>query len=156
MAHPTTKLAPFALFALLLPCLGQPVHAQAPDGPRQAIVAEIARLDSIWLNAYVTADVEAVRRIIADDFVGQIYQTIMGKEALLERVAASRGVEAMLLDTLVVQVYDDVAVAHARRRSVSRPSGERVESRFVYTDVYRYRGGRWQCFTGQSAPVPDG
>lgn len=150
----TTFLA--ALVLLSLPAPGRCVAAQAPDGPREAIVAEVARLDSIWLNAYVTADVEAVRPIVADDFVGQIYQTVMGKDELLDRVATATGVEAMILENRVVNVYGDVAVVHARRRQISRDGDVRTESHFVYTDVYRYRDGRWVCITGQSAPVVEG
>lgn len=141
-----------ALFPLLC---ASPLVAQGPDAPPAEIVAEIARLDSIWLNAYVTADVEAVRPILANDFEGQIFQTILDKDEVLERVATSSGVEAMLLDHRVINVYGDVAVVHARRSSVSRDGGQRVRSRFVYTDVYVWRDGRWQCITGQSAPVPD-
>lgn len=141
--------------ALLLSLVAIPgaLGGQSPDGPREAIVAEIARLDSLWLNAYVTADVEAVRPILADDFVGQVYQTMMDKDEILARVATSRGVEASILEKLVVNVYDDIAVAHAVRRTVSRGEAGPVESRFAYTDVYRYRDGRWECFTGQSAPI---
>lgn len=143
-----------AVAALLLAGSAAPGAAQGPDAPWEAIVAEIARLDSVWLNAYVTADVEAVRPIVADDFSGQLLQTIVDKQGLLDRVAGATGVEAMLLDTLVVNVYGDVAVAHARRRRVSRTEEGAVEWPFVYTDVYLYRDGRWQCITGQSAPVP--
>jgi len=133
-----------------------PLAGQRPDGPSADIVTEIARLDSIWLNAYVTADAEAVRPILADDFVGQVVETLLNKRDMLARVAASSGVEASILDRLVVNVFDDVAVAHAVRRSISHDdSGNRVVTRFAYTDVYVYRDGRWQCITGQSAALPD-
>lgn len=133
-----------------------PLAAQRPDSPRSDIVAEIARLDSIWLTAYVTADVEAVRPIIADDFVGQVVETLMDKRDLLERVGASTGLEASILERLVVNVFGGVAVAHGVRRSITRDSaGSPVETRFAYTDVYVYRAGRWQCITGQSAALSD-
>lgn len=151
--HTTSRRIGPLLFVLLAGSAA-PGGGQAPDGPRELIVAEIARLDSVWLDAYVTRDVESVRGIVADDFVGQIFQTIMDKDDLLAAVARSERVEAMLLDNLVVNVYEDVAVAHARRRRVTRTPQGLVESPFVYTDVYLFRDGRWQCITGQSAPVP--
>jgi ketosteroid isomerase-like protein len=116
-------------------------------------VAEIARLDSVWLNAYVTADVDAVRPILAEDFVGQIYDTVMDREDLLDRVANATGVEETNLESLVVNIFAEAAVVHAVRRDVVRRDGETVESRYAYTDVYVYRNGRWQCITGQSAPI---
>lgn len=140
---------------ILLSASTAPVRAQAPDASREDIVREVTRLDSIWLAAYVTADVEAVRPILADDFVGQIHMTIMDKEAVLARVASSTDVEAMRLDALVVNVYGNVAVAHARRTRVTRSADGPVEARFAYTDVYQYRDGRWVCITGQSAPALD-
>ena len=143
--------------ALVLPLVvGTALHAQSPEGPRDAIVDEIARLDSIWLNAYVTADAEAVRSILADDFVGQIHDTIMDKAGVLDRVRTASDVRAMALDRLVVNVYGDVAVAHAIRRQVTSAASGLRESRFAYTDVYQYREGRWRCITGQSAPIDDG
>ncbi|MDX1395379.1 MAG: nuclear transport factor 2 family protein [Gemmatimonadota bacterium] len=131
------------------------LSAQSPDSPREDIVAEIARLDSIWLNAYVTADVEAVMPILADDFEGQIYDTVMGREELLDRVAGSRGLVSTRLEALVINVYEDVAVAHARRLNERRVGDSLTVERFVYTDVYIWRDERWQCITGQSAPVLD-
>lgn len=146
---------------LLLSCCAflwaAPLASQAPGAPPAEIVAEVTRLDSIWLNAYVTADVEAVRPIVADDFQGQLHTQLVDRDELLERVAGTTGVEAMPLDRLVVHVHDDVAVAHGSRRRVSSDAnGARVESRFVYTDVYVWRDGRWQCITGQSAPADEG
>lgn len=142
--------------AMLLAGFTVPLAAQRPESPLADIVAEIARLDSTWLTAYVTANVEAVRPIIADDFTGQVVETLMNKRELLERVGASTGVEASILDRLVVNVFGDVAVAHGLRRSVTRDTaGSRVETRFAYTDVYVYRDDRWQCITGQSAALPD-
>jgi hypothetical protein len=134
------------------------VHGQAPapDAPRQEIVAEILRLDSIWLNASVTADAEAVRPILADDFVGQVSGTLFDKEGLLERVANSVGVIGVPAERVVVNVYGDIAVAHAVRRRIVRVGGDEVTSRFAYTDVYRYREGRWVAITGQSAALPGG
>ena len=150
--HRPRSARPTAL-TLLLSLTGPGLAlAQAPGSPVAEIQAEIARLDSIWLNALVTADVEAVASVLADDFVGQVVETIMDKDAILERTAASTDTEAMLLDNLVVNVYGDVAVAHAVRRSVSNAG---VESRFAYTDVYRFRDGRWLAITGQSAALPN-
>jgi hypothetical protein len=153
-ARPTPGPTIIAIFTLGF--AAGPLSAQAPGSPPELIVAEITRLDSIWLNAYVTADVEAVRPILASDFEGQIYQTMMGRDELLSRVADASGVLSTSLESLVINVYDDVAVAHARRRNRRSVGGEIVEERFVYTDVYVFRDGRWQCITGQSAPVTDG
>jgi len=144
------------LLALLVSGRAARVAGQAPGSPREEIVAEIARLDSVWLGAYLTADVEAVRPILADDFVGQIYDTVMDRDDLLARVAGASGLEETTLESLVINVYDEVAVAHAVRRQVSREEGRRVTSRYAYTDVYAYRDGRWQCITGQSAPIHEG
>ena len=142
------------LASLLAATIVPAAAAQGPGWPRAQIVAEITRLDSIWLNAYVTADVDAVRPIIADDFMGQIYRTVMDRDDMLGRVAESTGVEATSVEQLVVNVFDEVAVAHAVRRNVLR--GGNGVSRFAYTDVYVYREGRWQCITGQSAPIAEG
>jgi hypothetical protein len=142
------------LASLLAATIVSAAAAQGPGSPRAQIVAEITRLDSIWLNAYVTADVDAVRPILADDFAGQIYRTVMDRDDMLGRVAASTGVEATIVERLVVNVYDEVAVAHAVRRNILR-DGSGV-STFAYTDVYVYREGRWQCITGQSAPIVEG
>lgn len=145
--------AAIRLLALVLPSIATPVAGQAPGSPREQIVAEITRLDSVWLDAYLTADVEAVRPILADDFVGQIYHTVMDRDQLLARVAAASGLQETTLESLVVNVYEEVAVTHAVRREVSLEEGRPVESRYAYTDVYAWRDGRWQCITGQSAPI---
>lgn len=145
-----------ALFCTTVFVWSRPLAAQSPSGPRSAIEAEIARLDSTWLSAYVTRDVEAVRPILADDFVGQVYQTMMDKDDILARVAGASGVLATRVDRLIVNVYGDLAVAHALRTDTHAGESGPREVRYAYTDVYRFRDGRWQCITGQSAPVADG
>ena len=129
------------------------LEAQAPGSPQAAIVAEIERLDSLWLHAYVSRDVATVDAILDEDFVGQIAGQISDKAGVLAGVAASETLE-MGLERIRVNVFGDVAVAHAVRRSTARTPDGPLESRFAYTDVYRWNGVRWVCFTGQSAPLP--
>ncbi len=155
MAHVRSVRITRLTQAFLLSALFLPLHvlAQSPDADAEAIKAEIARLDSIWLNAYVTNDVSAVRRILADDFVGQIVGTIQDKDGVLAGVGSSQGLLGMPLDHRVINLYGDVAVVHARRRRVELVDGVRQESPFAYTDVYRYRDGQWLGITGQSATI---
>lgn len=132
------------------------LHGQGPPSAADdATSAHLVRLDSIWLGAYATQDVEAVRPILADDFVGQLGSTLVDKRDILEAVAGSTDVVAMPLERITVNVYGDVGVVHAERgRTVRLPDGTLEESRFAYTDVYQRRGDRWVCITGQSAPLP--
>lgn len=139
------------------PVLAQPATGiPTPEDDVERIRAEIARLDSIWLNAYVTGDAEAVRPVLADDFLGQVYVTLMDKETILARVASSTGLLSTRLERFEVRVFGDVAAAHAIRVDTWSEGDGRRDERYAYTDVYRFREGRWECITGQSAPVTGG
>jgi ketosteroid isomerase-like protein len=140
--------------ALLLVATPALVRAQEPGSDRDSVVAEIIRLDSLWLNAYVTRDVEAVRGILADDFRGQTRDTPVDKADILRGVAES-ATTSMTLERITVSTFGDIAAAHAIRHSTDRTSdGASTETRFAYTDVYRWQDGRWVCITGQSAALP--
>lgn len=162
-SEPSARLRPVVLafggttasFVLLLFACAS-IHGQAnPIAADEAIATELARLDSIWLASYATQDVEAVERILAPDFVGQLGATMVDKQAILEGVAGSTEVVGMPLERISVNIFGDVGVVRAVRRIIVQlEDGTLEESRFAYTDVYRRREDRWLCITGQSASLP--
>jgi hypothetical protein len=95
-----------------------------------------------WAESVASGDPSAVERIIADDFLdvnpkGRLYDK--GKMIADTRIARSY-FGANRLNKAKVRSYSDIAIAQ-RNESWQRHDGEC--GRFVWTDTWIRRNGRW-------------
>jgi ketosteroid isomerase-like protein len=121
---------------------------------RGHIEQELIELEKRWNDAYRRKDVAMLNSILADDIV-IIYGD--GTRATKSQDIASIGVEEQIesstLDDFQVQVYGDTAVVMSRLTSSGVRHGKKFTAQFRYVDIYRKRGGRWQCVVTQNTRI---
>jgi hypothetical protein len=138
-----------ALMIAALSLVFASVNAQNEDDQLRA--TERARLRSL-----VEADVEAARRMHADDF--QLVDpsgATSSKEQYLGQVASGElDYVTWEPETIDVRRYGDGAVLRYRAQAQAIFRGQRIPLRsFWHTDVYEKRNGRWQAVWSQATLV---
>jgi len=115
---------------------------------------EIIKLFADGDRALITADVEELRRIYADDYAQQDEAgTISNRQEVIDRLTsgAIRFVSMTSTGRRIRLLRDDVAVVHGSEDDVVEQGGKRVLARYVYMDVVMKRGGKWQIVASQLA-----
>lgn len=128
-----------------------------------AIQAEVLNVERDWFRAGETYDVEAIRRIVADDAVLVYPDGTSGTKADEIRIAESKAITGdgwEMMDPKVTVLSADAAYITGRSSikngkykepSMAKPIDISGEYRFL--DVYVRRNGRWQVIASQATKV---
>lgn len=134
---------------------GLPRAVAGQHSPEDVRAAERA-----WLDAYENSDPEAMRRIVADNFVitypnGQQLNK-EGTVAFVDRDPASAPNSRMYTENDVVRFFgEDVAVITGLYvQEVTLPDGTVRRGESLYTDMYRFMDGRWQVIASHLSKAP--
>ena len=124
-------------------------------------IEEVRRLERAWLDAYEKRDAEAMKRIVADDFVivhgdGRT-ETKSDVLAMLARANAAGMPNAKFTtDGVQARAFGDTVILTGRvTMEMQRPDGTTSKRESSYTDAYARVGGRWQVVSshqGTSKP----
>jgi len=119
---------------------------------------ELTRLEDAWALAVQSGDVEALRLIIADDYIGTTAGgAIQHKEAYLaDFISGDRNTSLLTTEDLRVQIYGSTAVLTHGGRAESELRGEKIAGSFRWTHVFVERDGRWQAVANHVTSVPGG
>ncbi|QBQ98733.1 nuclear transport factor 2 family protein [Paraburkholderia pallida] len=114
---------------------------------------EVIRLEAERCHALVTADLEALDRLVADDVVhvhanGQADD----KAGYLAMVSGAIRFLSAQRERLDVRVYDGLAVATGPlRQSIEMmATGQRVDMHIMTTQVWRLQSGAWRQVSFQA------
>lgn len=166
MRSPTTKSKALVvgIAAIVGTTLGAAVSAStvAPTTSIDEARRSIAESERAWADAVVTGDTGAVERALAPDFVGVDDSGNRYNKATMVDAIRSAPQEYVTnrFDNVDVRVYGTYAIAQGSetwtRRSLTPTHG-----RFVFTDTWAFRDGKWQAVAGQylvpaDAPVDVG
>jgi ketosteroid isomerase-like protein len=128
-----------------------------------AIEAEITKLENDWAAAIQRHDVDAVRKILADDVVMTYPDGTTGNKAselsdMETGVVTVEGWE--LSDTKVTVLGADAAFITGRgvikNGKVKDPNSKKpidISGEYRFTDVYTRRNGQWQAVASQTTPI---
>jgi ketosteroid isomerase-like protein len=107
-----------------------------------------------WAEASAKRDTATVERILADDFVGlDPNGSFFGKADELASVSKNQGdYVSGKGDEVKVLFYGDAAVARGSE-SWEKRNGER--GRYVWTDTWIRRNGKWQIVAAVDVKVPE-
>jgi ketosteroid isomerase-like protein len=113
---------------------------------------EVRLLDQQWNEAYHRRDVEALRRILADDWTAiDGAGLIISKQQLLERVASNPDAfDRLEFDEFSLRLFCDAAIVTGRlsvRASDNEDDGFSLRQRF--TRVYVKRESLWRAVATQ-------
>ena len=130
---------------------GAPVLGQTKDNPVSPEKAkqELLDLENHWLQ--VEDDPDALESILAPDFLHVVGAGIITKDEQLNfmrKHPAPRSKQAKHFDDMHVRVYGTVGIVNG----VVVASEGGTTRRTLFTDVFAYRGGKWQAVSAQELP----
>ncbi|HEX8905686.1 MAG TPA: nuclear transport factor 2 family protein [Longimicrobiaceae bacterium] len=113
-----------------------------PDETRRAIM----RLECDWGRAYLRADVDALRRIEADDFVEVLSDgTMSNRQEEIDALSSGRLKFTQMVDgPMQVRVYGNTAIATGRSMAAGTDEGKPFSGTYAWIDTWMLRDGRWQ------------
>jgi ketosteroid isomerase-like protein len=149
------KVLFFALTLLLVSsAAAQTQRRTKPD--RTSAEAYIRASEAQWAESVASGDTKAIERILADDFIGTDPKGNLYDKATMiaDTKDAPKYFVSNHLDQVKIRFFGNTAVAQGSE-SWERRNGER--GRFVWTDTWVRRNGRWQIVAAEdliAAPLP--
>jgi ketosteroid isomerase-like protein len=107
-----------------------------------------------WAESVATGDTSAIERILADDFIGVDPKgRLYTKQQMIDETRnAPKYFVSNRLNDVKVRFYRRTAIAQGSETWEKR-SGER--GRFVWTDTWLRRNGRWQIVAAEDLIAPE-
>ena len=123
---------------------------------RASVERYIRESEAQWADSVATGETSAVKRILADDFIGTDPEGKLYNKAQMvaDTKDAPKEYISNHLDQVKIRFFGNAAVAQGSESWVKR-NGER--GRFVWTDTWVLRNGRWQIVAAEdliAAPLP--
>jgi ketosteroid isomerase-like protein len=137
--------------------LGIAIVVSRAQGSRESdVVKTISDGERKWAEAVVTADTAFLDGILADDYWGLgVDGTFHGKAVELEETKKSKGLFISNHVTDVkVRVFGDTAIAQGSE-TWEVIKGEPKRGRYVWTDTWLKRGGKWQVVASADVQAPE-
>lgn len=125
------------------------VQAQGSKTGKEAQAEqELRKLEREWLDAYENHDVEAMKRIVADDFTityenGRVLDKAQTVGMLKPGTPKDPNTSQWTEDSKV-RFYGDTAIITGTYVFKGRNKDKEIMSESRYTDTYIKRNGRWQ------------
>jgi ketosteroid isomerase-like protein len=109
-----------------------------------------------WAESVATGETAHVERILADDFLGVSPDGKLYDKATMiaETREAPKVFVSNHLNEVKVRFFGDTAVAQGNESWVRR-TGEPRRGRFVWTDTWIRRGGKWQIVAAEDLIVAE-
>jgi ketosteroid isomerase-like protein len=127
----------------------------AQERPVQSDQQILIQLEHEWDAAFFRNDAPFIEKILAEEFVATYADGTRGDKAKELRLVAEFNlqIESSTLSDFTVKIYGDTAVVWFSRHLVGTSQGQRHEVTYLYSDVFVWRAGRWQCVGSQSTKV---
>jgi ketosteroid isomerase-like protein len=107
-------------------------------------------------KADIDKDVKTMDRILADDWIGLSFQgkTRTKTDSLADLKSGSSTSQSMELGPMKVRVFGNTAIVTGSDTEKSTFNGKDSSGKYVWTDVFVERNGRWQAVASESTKVP--
>jgi ketosteroid isomerase-like protein len=144
---------------LMLLAASTAFSADARTGKNSAEQALI-QLENDWSQADLDRDPAALNRILAEDWIGIDFEgRVQNKQQALQGIRSGSGsLESTVLRNMKVRVYGNTAVVTGTDTEKGEYHGKDSSGRYVWTDVFVRRNGRWRAVSSQSTKLlgPEG
>jgi ketosteroid isomerase-like protein len=142
------------MFAAAAALLGQ------AQSDKNAIEQTLVQMEHDWSQADTQKDAAALDRILADDWIGIDFEgTVLTKSQALQGIRSDSTVlESTVLGDIKVRIYGNTAIVTGTDTEKSEYHGKDSSGKYLWTDVFVLRDGRWQAVSSQSTKLatPDG
>jgi ketosteroid isomerase-like protein len=143
--------------ALVLSAVGTAIAQQQSERTRDAAGSEqaVQQQDQERIRAQINADIDALRRVYADDFIGIGPTGVVRNKA---EVIADFTTHALTYQSITtaevrVRVYGNTAVQTGRSTMVGQDRGKAVPHENRFTRVWVMTDGRWQLVGNHYSPM---
>ena len=142
----SNALSRLLLLALVVPLL----HGCATLEPEAQVENYIQVSSRQWAESVATGRTDDLDRILADDFVGTDPQgRRYDKARMLENTReAPKYFASNQIGPVRVTFFGNTAVAQGEE-TWTRHRGEPIKGRFIWTDTWMKRNGKWQIIAAQ-------
>jgi ketosteroid isomerase-like protein len=132
--------------------------AEVDAAPPTRDEAELIRLERDYARALVAKDRAFLMAFYAPDWRGGNWMGFWTKSTMLKSLMDRRYVvKSMKLRDLKVRVVGDVGIVQGVDDEVTSMGGRDTSGRWVFTDVFARRGGRWVAIASHTTQVvPEG
>jgi ketosteroid isomerase-like protein len=146
------------LIALVLPtcvCVGMALATSPQPSNDPSDVNAVKQLEQDMGDAMVRADIGKLSQIYADDFatIGSSGKVITKKDLLSDFESFHDKLESFENGPMDVQVFGNVAVAHASVTEKRIRNGKDTSGEFVWMDLLEKRAGQWVVVRSAGARV---
>jgi uncharacterized protein (TIGR02246 family) len=128
---------------------------EAANAAALAVEQTLMQLERDWSQASLTKDIDALNRIMADDWVNIDFQGRMLTK--IQTIASLKSglpaTQAAGLGEMKVRVFGDSAIVTGSDTGKSTSKGKEVVEKYLWTDVFVRRNGRWQAVASQSTKI---
>ena len=133
----------------VLPFFGQ---AQADTASVQQTLMQMER---DWGQAAAKNDTAAVDKFVADDWVGIDFEgkSVTKAEAMADMKSGASTTQSFEIGPMKVRELGNTAVVTGSDTEKSTYKGKDSSGKYVWTDVWVMRDGRWQAVASQSVKV---
>jgi ketosteroid isomerase-like protein len=135
-------------------CATLAVRAQQDDTKESE--RYIVESERQWAESVATGDSSSVERILADDFLGvdpdgSLYDK---NKMVVDTRSSPKEFLSNHLNEVKVRFFGDTAVAQGNESWVRR-TGTPMRGRFVWTDTWIRRNGKWQIVAAEDLIAPE-
>ena len=118
--------------------------------------AELKQIESDWTDAQKTRNVEKLREILADAWVGIGPDgTKSDKAKAIEDLKSqANSLDSIELGPITVRVFGNTAIVTGSDTEKSKEHGADSSGKYIWTDVFVRQNGQWRAVASQSAKVP--
>ena len=138
--------------ACVLPVIAWLSFGQAKP---ETVEHTLMQLERDWTQASLKKDLAVLDKIMADDWVNIDFQgkTVTKAETLANLKAGSPATQAAGIGEMKVRIFGDSAIVTGSDTEKSTLKGKDVIDKYLWTDVFVKRDGRWQAVASQSTKV---
>jgi hypothetical protein len=141
------------IFALLAAAAAMmPTVAATDDASRAAVTAYIERCAGEWAQGVVKFDAEVIQRCIADDYRGFSSEgKLVTKPGMLVPYAPVAKAAGMYY---AKPRFISPTLAITQGEEWWEPKDGSGKNHLIWTDIWTFRGGKWQIAASQDSVVP--
>lgn len=124
-------------------------------GGKNSAEQTLLQMEQDWSQADIKKDADTLYRFLAEDWICIDFEgTILNKTQALQGIASGSGsLRSTVLREIKVRVYGNAAIVTGTDTEKGQFHGRDSSGKYLWTDVFAHRNGRWQAVSSQSTKL---
>jgi len=116
---------------------------------------ELKKIENNWTDAQKTKNVDKLRDILANDWVGLGWDgaTSDKAKALADLKSSANSLDSMEMGPMTVRIFGNTAIVTGSNTEKSKEHGKDSSGKYIWTDVFVRQQGKWRAVASQSARI---